>query len=110
MIAQILLSVLLLAAGLFGWQTFRRAPLIGASAMAAAAGGLYFVWIPEHATRLAAFAGIGRGVDLILYIWVAISLLLLLHLHLKLRVQMELITTLARAIALAEARQERRPG
>jgi hypothetical protein len=49
------------------------------------AGGFYFVWVPSHATHLAEFVGIGRGVDLIIYIWIVISLLLLLNLHLKLR-------------------------
>jgi hypothetical protein len=68
-----------------------------------AAAGLYFVWLPSHATALAAWAGIGRGVDLILYSWVAFSLVALFNLHLKIRAQMELITALARAMALANA-------
>ena len=81
-----------------------RSPAVGLFAWLAALGGLYFVWIPAHATRLAELVGIGRGVDLIIYIWVVISLLVLLNLHLKLRAQMELITVLAREIALADAR------
>src|SRR5262249_21368647 len=68
-----------------------------------AAAGLYFTWMPEHATQVAIWAGVGRGVDLILYIWVSISLIVLLNLHLKLRSQMELVTVIARTIALAEA-------
>jgi hypothetical protein len=70
----------------------------------AAVGGLYFVWVPSHATRLAEIVGIGRGVDLNFYIWIVISLLLLLNLHLKLRAHMELITVLARELAIANAR------
>jgi len=66
--------------------------------------GLYFVWLPSHATMLASLVGIGRGVDLIIYVWVVISLILLLNLHLKLRSQAELITVLTREIALANAR------
>ena len=73
-------------------------------ALLAAIAGLYFVWLPTHATRLAALVGIGRGVDLIIYIWVVISLILLLNLHLKLRSQAELITILMREIAVASAR------
>ena len=65
--------------------------------------GLYFVWLPSHATWLASLVGIGRGVDLILYVWVIISLLVMLNLHLKLRAQMELITVLTREIAIANA-------
>jgi len=60
-----------------------------------------------HATHLAEFVGIGRGVDLNIYIWIVISLLLLLNLHLKLREHMELITVLARELAIANARSHR---
>jgi small membrane protein len=104
MIAQLLLSVLLFAVLIYAWSEYRRAPLVGLASMVAAAGGLYFVWFPDHATALAELAGIGRGVDLIIYTWVAISLLMLLNLHLKLRAQMELITALAREMALADPR------
>lgn len=103
MIAQLSLTALLAAVLLYAYLQYRRSPVVGLLSMLAAFGGLYFVWIPSHATRLAAFAGVGRGVDLVLYIWVAISMLILLNLHLKLRMQMELITTLARALAIANA-------
>jgi hypothetical protein len=102
MIAQLFLTALLLGILLYAWLQYRRSPLVGLLSMLSALAGLYFVWVPSHATRLAAFAGIGRGVDLILYIWVAISLIVLLNLHLKLRAQMELITVLARQIAIAK--------
>jgi hypothetical protein len=71
--------------------------------MISAFAGLYFVWMPAHATLLAERSGVGRGVDLIIYTWVAISLLVLLNLHLKLRAQMDLITVLARHLAIAGA-------
>jgi hypothetical protein len=104
MIAQIALTGLLLSILLYAWMEYPRSPAVGMIAWLAALGGLYFVWVPSHATRLAELVGIGRGVDLILYTWVGISLLLLLNLHLKLRGQMELITVLAREIAIANAR------
>lgn len=107
MIAKVVLTALLLAVLLYAWLQYRRSPVIGIFSMLAGAAGLYFVWIPEHATRLAAFAGIGRGVDLILYLWVVISLLMLLNLHLRLRMQMEVITELARSIAIASAQKPR---
>ena len=103
MIAQLLLTGMLFAIFLYASMTYREAPIIGLLSTSAALCGLYFVWLPTHATRLAALVGIGRGVDLILYTWVVISLIILLNLHLKLRAQMELITLLARKIALAEA-------
>lgn len=104
MIAQVVLTVLLAAILLYAWTEHRRAPAIGYLAMLAALMGLYFVWIPAHATKLAELVGIGRGVDLILYVWVAISLIVLLNLHLKLRAQKEMITVLARELAIANAR------
>ena len=104
MIAQFALTTLLLAVLLYSWRQYRRAPAIGLFAMAAAMLGLYFVWSPGQATRLAEIAGIGRGVDLFLYLWVVISLLMLLNLHLRLRMQMEVMTELARALAIANAR------
>ena len=103
MIAQLFLSALLLGILFYAWIEYRRSPVVGLAAMFAACGGLYFVWFPTHATRLAEFAGVGRGVDLVIYIWIVISLLMFLNLHLKLRSQMELITDLARGIAILKA-------
>jgi small membrane protein len=104
MIAQYILTALLLGTLLYAWIEYRRSPVVGLLGAIAATGGLYFVWAPSHATRLAEFVGIGRGVDLFVYVWVVISVLILLNLHLKLRAQMELITVLARELAIAHAR------
>ena len=103
MIAQILLTAMLFTILLYASMTYRQAPIIGFLTVLAAFWGLYFVWFPSHATRLAELVGISRGVDLILYTWVVISLIMLLNLHLKLRTQLELITLLARKIAIADA-------
>ena len=105
MIAQLVLTALLLGVLFYAWIEYVRSPVVGAARLGLAAPvGLYFVWVPAHATRLAELVGIGRGVDLIIYVWVVISLLVLLNLHLKLRAQMELITVLARELAIANAR------
>ena len=101
MIAQFVLSVLLLGVMFYAWMEYLRSPAVGLFAWVAALVGLYFVWVPAHATQLAALAGVGRGVDLIIYVWVVISLLMLLNLHLKLRAQLDLITVLARELAIA---------
>ena len=66
MIAQIGLSILLAGIVVYAWTEYPRAPAIGFVSMLVAAAGLYFVWLPEHATWLAELVGIGRGVDLIL--------------------------------------------
>lgn len=105
MIAQIGFSILLTSVMAYAWTEYRRAPVIAILSMLVASAGLYFVWLPAHATTLAALVGIGRGVDLIIYIWMIISLMLLLNLHLKLRSQAELITILIREAAVANARR-----
>jgi small membrane protein len=108
MIAQLLLTALLTLVLVYAWSAHRTAPIIGLLASGAALAGLYFVWVQEHATALAALVGIGRGSDLIVYIWVVISLLIMLNLHLKLRRQLDMITRLARAVAIDRARESRR--
>ena len=100
MIASILLSTLLCGILVYAWSEQRRVPLVAVSTIIAATAGLYFVWFPSQANKLADLVGVGRGADLILYLWVLISLLILFNLHLKLRSQMELITDLSREIAL----------
>jgi small membrane protein len=104
MIAQIGLSVLLAGIMIYAYTQYARSPAIAFVALLIATAGVYFVWLPEHATWLAEQVGIGRGVDLIIYIWVVLSLLVMLNLHLKLRSQMELMTILARELAIANAR------
>jgi small membrane protein len=103
MIAQLILTLLLFGILFYAWWEYLRSPAVGLLAWGAGLAGLYFVWVPSHATRLAEWVGIGRGVDLVIYTWIGISLIVLLNLHLKIRAQMELITALARAIALANA-------
>jgi small membrane protein len=108
MIAQLLLTAFLALVLVYAWSAHRTVPIIGLLASCAALAGLYFVWVPEHATALAAFVGIGRGSDLILYTWVVISLLIMLNLHLKLRLQLDMITRLARAVAIDRVKESRR--
>ncbi len=96
MIAQTVISMLLIGVVVYAASERRRSPVVALFSIIAAAAGLYFTWTPDHATQVAIWAGVGRGVDLVLYIWVCISLIVLLNLHL---------TVMARTIALAEARR-----
>jgi small membrane protein len=86
------------------WRERRRSAMVATSALIVATAGLYLVWVPSHASTVADWVGVGRGVDLIIYVWVVISLLVLLNMHLKLWAQLELITALARQIAIANAK------
>lgn len=108
MIAQLVLSVLLV--GMLGYAVIaaRRTRFVSALIGLAALAGLYFVWQPDSANRLANDVGIGRGADLILYVWVILSMLVGLNLHLRLRTQAEQTTRLARALAILEARKGQR--
>jgi hypothetical protein len=110
MITRAILSILLVGVLLYAGSEYRRSPAVAFLAILAAIAGIYFAWFPDHATRLAQWAGVGRGVDLVIYIWVCISLLVLLNLHLKLRMQTEKLTALARAIALADVCSNTRAG
>ena len=56
MIAQIGLSILLLGVMFYAWTEYSRAPAIGLVSMVVAAAGLYFVWLPSHATWLASLS------------------------------------------------------
>jgi small membrane protein len=105
-IAQTIVSVLLIGVVAYAASEQRRSPAVAWLSIVAAAAGLYFTWTPDHATQVAMWAGVGRGVDLVLYIWVCISLIVVLNLHLKLRRQMDVVTVMARTIALAEARRQ----
>src|SRR5262245_9923 len=107
MIAKLILTSLLSGVVLYAWHEQQRSPLVAKLALIVAVSGTYFVWFPSHASDFAEWAGVGRGVDLIIYIWVVLSLLVMLNLHLKLRVQLELITALARRSAIAGAQAER---
>ncbi len=105
MIAQILFTILLAGVIGYAWISYRQSPIVGLLAVLVAMAGMYFVWMPGHATVISSHIGIGRGVDLILYTWVGISLLVVLNLHLKLRLQTEMVTALARKMAIALAQQ-----
>jgi hypothetical protein len=45
--------------------------------------GVFFVWVPDVTTDIAAALGVGRGADHVLYLWVVITLALLVVMYLK---------------------------
>ena len=103
MIAQILFTLVLLAVVLVAFAQLARLPLIGGAVICVALFGIWLVWMPEEATRIAHFVGVGRGTDLVMYVWVLISFSVWLVLYLVLRDQLQLITALARDIALKQS-------
>ena len=103
MIAQILFTLVLLGVVLIAFAQLARLPLIGGAVICVALFGIWLVWMPEEATRIAHFVGVGRGADLVMYMWVLISFSVWLVLYLALRDQLHLITALAREIALKQS-------
>jgi hypothetical protein len=72
--------------------------------------GVFFVWVPDVTTDIAAALGVGRGADLVLYLWVVITLALLVVMYLKIIRMGRRITQLTRAIALGSVRRPQGDG
>ena len=102
MIAQVLFTLALLTVVLIAFAQLAQLPLIGGASICVALFGIYLVWMPEEATHIAHFVGVGRGADLIMYVWILISFSVWLLIYLATRDQLQLITALARNIALKE--------
>ena len=75
--------------------------------LAISALGLFFVAFPEASNRLANFAGVGRGADLVFYAFIVFTLVTIFNLHLRIRMQSDTMTELARTLALLSARRSR---
>jgi hypothetical protein len=104
MIIQILLTLGLIILILYAYAQQTTSHIIPIVMTTVGAVGLYFVWLPDHASDLANLVGVGRGADLVLYCWIVISLIVALNLHTVARSNLRLITELARHIALSEPR------
>ena len=103
MTAQLLFSCALIGSWLYLHGQPRLMGPIKVLLYAVIAGGMFLLWSPDNATRLAHLLGIGRGADLIYYTWIILSLAFFINIHLKLRQNLTLVTQLARQIAIVEA-------
>jgi hypothetical protein len=103
MIAQVIFTLALLTVVLIALAQLAQLPLIGGASICVALFGIYLVWMPEEATHIARFVGVGRGADLIMYVWILISFSVWLLIYLSMREQLQLITSLARNIALKDS-------
>ena len=104
MMAQILLTLALVAILLYAVAQRPKIRVFRLSIALLSLGGLVVVWAPELSTRIANLLGIGRGADLISYIWIVMSLILAINVHIRLRLESERVTQLAREIAIINAR------
>lgn len=69
---------------------------------------VYLTAIPSAASRLAAFLGIGRGVDAVIYISIAVLFYLVFRLYIYLENVRQEITELIRKLALDNQRKNGR--
>lgn len=105
-LAATLLLLLVFGLVVFDWVNLRgknRRAL--AVELVAFVGGAFFIAFPDRATSLAHLVGIGRGVDFLLYpvvIWLVRESLLSRRRRVE---DAERITELARALAIAQARE-----
>ena len=70
--------------------------------------GIVLVCHPELTQIMATWAGIGRGVDIIIYLFLAIMTLVILDVYIRLHSTNELLTKMVRNIALLEATLEKK--
>jgi small membrane protein len=103
MIVQVIFTLALMAVALIAFAQLQQLPLIGAMSICVALFGIYLVWMPDEATHIARFVGVGRGADLIMYVWILISFAVWLLIYLSMREQLQLITALARNMALNDS-------
>ena len=50
MIAKLILTFLLAGVVLYAWHEQRRSPLVAKLSLIASTAGIYFVWVPSHAS------------------------------------------------------------
>jgi hypothetical protein len=107
MIFQILFSLLLVAVALYAYLQKSKSPYFFYSLNILIFMGIYLLWNPKDATRLANLGGVGRGADLLLYVWVVMSFLIVINMHYKIRQLMAYLTILSRRLAILEAETPR---
>ncbi len=103
MIFSALLTVFLLSLIIYALLQHKQFPMVARTLPFVSLFGVYVAWFPDSTSRMAAWVGIGRGVDLMLYVWIMASMLLFLVLHLKLIAQQRQLTELARFVAIRGA-------
>jgi len=104
MTIQVFLTALLVAVGAMTALQRTTSRLLRVTVLAVIAFGVYLVWAPEAANRLAWLVGVGRGADLILYLWVVVTLALIVFLYLKILALSRRFTLLSRSVALSQPR------
>lgn len=104
MIIQAVLVVFFLILTAYALLQRGRAPIVAMAMLIISILGTLFTVVPEVATKLAHFVGVGRGADLVLYLFILVSLTAILNLHLRMRANAELVTALARHVALQAVR------
>jgi hypothetical protein len=100
MMIQFFLTALLAGVAALAAMQRTTSRLFRVTVLLAIAAGAYLVWVPDQATVVAGWVGVGRGADLILYLWVVLTLALIVFLYLKILRLSRKLTLLTRRLAL----------
>ncbi len=96
----ILSVVFLLLALSSRFRTYQRITVIFFYAVLA-----FLILFPQKADKVAAFFGIGRGVDLVIYLSIAVLSLIVAILYAKVKMNERAITKIVRDIAIMKVRK-----
>jgi len=98
LLALPLLALLLFVITRLHNQTFYRLLLIAVTLC-----GIGLVMYPDISARIAAYLGVGRGVDLVIYVGGVVVFIVLVALYAKLRRIQQVQTEIIRQLTLAQA-------
>lgn len=105
MIIQFLLTLIAIAGFALVWRRAAQGVLSRIESLSWSVlwiAGVIVVWLPEVASRLARFVGVGRGVDVITYLVLALVCILLFQAFLAIDRLERKLTDLVRADALRD--------
>ncbi len=103
MIFQFFFTLILIGILIYGYLQKNKLPFFFYLLTTFILLGIYLLWSPITATKIANLVGIGRGADLLLYIWVVISILLITSIHYKIQQLIGYTTILSRKLAILES-------
>lgn len=101
MIAQIILALILLVPLVYVQLQSSSPRSVKLLITMTVLAGEYLILFPGHSGVVAAYVGIGRGVDLIMYIWLIVSFAMIISLFFSLRMVNQDLIRLSQQIALS---------
>lgn len=100
---QIILSFGILLVGVYSYRKLRSSYLDAILIFGLAFVGLVFVFFPELSNKVAHFAGVGRGADMIFYTSIVFFAFVIMKLYAKVRRLEAIITEIVRKESIKNA-------